>query len=325
MATIEHEGFTIDSNHETEAAMRAAMGVETPEPSPQEAAEGSSEPQESQEPETAPPQEAAESRTEPQEAADRRAKPRENVQARISQAVAKQREAERKAADLEARLQALEQTRSQPAREEPKPVPVAAPSGKPTWKAFEEQIGTQFETWGDASDAYQDARETWLRQQWQEEQAQQRQVQHRERIAQAAAQKYGVESYQQAIDTVNQALKTAGVRITETFRQAIDGSTVAPDLVYWLGTHPDECIQLASETQDLGAAAAPLVRRLLETRVSAGAPSGSAPLAELPRAKPPVRPVGVSSVTVPEDDSEDVPIETWISRENAKDRKKGRL
>lgn len=319
--TIEHDGFTIESNHETEAAMRAAMEIP---PAADATAEASADGEVDAAASTEPSQSAeAVASVNAESEPVRKPKPRENTQARISQAIAKQHEAERKAAELEARLQALEQSRQQPTREEPKPAAKPVDPSKPSWKVFEAQIGETYETWADAQDAFSDARDTWNRQQWQEEQRHQQEQSerlhagqtHRERVTAAKARYPDYDAVVEAVSTIP---------VSAVLEQAILASPNSADVVYWLATHRDEFSQLASETQSLGVVAAPLVRRLLEARLGAGERSGSVPTAELSTAKPPIRPVGVSSVTVSDDD-EDVPIETWISRENAKDRKKGRL
>lgn len=324
MATIESGDFIISSNHESEAAMRAVMDVEPTEET--HAADDHAEVADSGETPGAP-DDAATSADHsvappPETQPEKRGKPRDNPQARISQAVAKQREAERKAADLEARLQALEQARQPvPPQEAPKP---ATPTGKPSWKAFEEQIGTTYQSWGDAQDAYADARDNWNRQAWQREQQQhaeltEKQKASTEHLARVEVAKAKYPDYQDALAAVEH------IRITPVLETAILKLPNSADVVYWLATHPDELTQLASETNGLDVIAAPLVRRLLETRVGAGARPGSASTAELSKAKPPVRPVGVSSVVVPDEPGDDEPIERYIARQNAIDRKKGRL
>jgi len=81
---------------------------------------------------------------------------------------------------------------------------------------------------------------------------------------------------------------------------AIAESPKAADLVYYLATHPEECIQLAEESQGTPVAAAPVMRRLLESQLSSRAAprNGTGPAAppKLSTAKPPVQPVGSSPV-----------------------------
>lgn len=344
MATIESGDFVITSNHESEAAMRAVMGVESNDAGNQASDEGhdavipGSTDAGSESGRAGGDQSSGEDAGESNRSTDRRAddavpagavgkKARDNPQARISQAVAKQREAERKAADLEARLQALEQSRPAPAPQQP---PVAPPSpvatGKPSWQSFEEQVGVglKYATWGEAQDAYADARDSWNRQEWLREQQQQAELAERRKVAtdhlarvEVAKKQYP--DYQEALTSVEH------VRVSPVLEAAILKLPNSADVVYWLATHPDEFTQLASETLTLDVVAAPIVRRLLEARVGAGARSGSVPSAELPRTKPPIRPVGASSVSVPDDPGDDEPVEQYIARMNAADRKRGRL
>ena len=65
--------------------------------------------------------------------------------------------AEQRARDLEARLAALERG-EKPAAAEPAK---SAHDGKPKWAEFEAKVGTEYQSWGEAQEAYQDARDAW--------------------------------------------------------------------------------------------------------------------------------------------------------------------
>jgi hypothetical protein len=74
-----------------------------------------------------------------------------------------------------------------------------------------------------------------------------------------------------AIDT---AMAQAGFRdkngtaaYPPAFYQAILGSESSAEIVHYLGSHPEECIQYARDFQDLPVSAATGVRRLLERSI----------------------------------------------------------
>jgi hypothetical protein len=100
-------------------------------------------------------------------------------------------------------------------------------------------------------------------------------------------------------------------------REAIADSSHAADLVYYLATHPEECTQLALESEQTPTAAASVMRRLLESHLAprAGSPNGTgaAAKAAVSTAKPPIQPVGSSPVV-----SDDPPGESASAAEHAR-------
>lgn len=114
----------------------------------------------------------------------RRQREQDEQNERVRQAVERGTAEERqKRETLERRLAELE-ARSAPAA---KPAePPKAPDGppKPRWKDFEGQIGTKFQDWGEAQEAYDDARDA-----WRDEQAERQAKQQQETEAKTAAQK----------------------------------------------------------------------------------------------------------------------------------------
>lgn len=277
---------------------------------------------------------------EPEPDAGKKAKPRDNPQARFSQLtqqrdqIAAERDAERaRAAQLEARLKELEAQRAAPpkdAKETPAPK-----AGKPT----EDEIGTTYANYGEYLEALTD----WKLEQKASgqkdapsiEQLVQQEIDRREvmrRVQEVgAAHAARVDTfradhadYDAVVEAGNAALNEARTGFGPAMNAALIESPHGPALIYWLGSHPTELIQLANQTAHLDAAAAPLVRELLETRAGAGARSGSAPSAQA-SAKPPIRPVGASPVTAPPDDDPDgEPFDSYFKRANARDRKEGR-
>ncbi len=321
--TIEHDGFTIESNHESESAMRAAMDIPEPETHDETVEVHEPEPAGivSEVPVSDGAVSAADQPGADSAASPRKAKPKENVQARINQALEKQRKAEERAAALEAEVSRLKQ----PAQ------PAEAPV-QPKWQPVPGEKFATFDTWSAANPGtdYEDYIDARARHVYQAEHRAAQAQSELERLStshltrvEVAKQKYP--DYDQAVAAVDKQLFDAGLRSSDALTDAILRSDSSADLIYWLATHPEDALQLARESQGLPASAAPIVKRLLEVRLGAGERPGSGPTAELSHAKPPVRPVGVSSVVVPDEPGEDEPVEAYIRRQNALDRKRGRL
>ncbi|MET0996764.1 MAG: hypothetical protein ABWY20_23070, partial [Mycobacterium sp.] len=110
---------------------------------------------------------------------------------------------------------------------------------------------------------------------------------------------------------------TLGLQVSAVMREAIADSPKAADLVYYLATHPEECTQLALESETTPSAAAPVMRRLLEGHLAPRAVSsngsGAAARAAASTAKPPIQPVGSSPVV-----SDDPPGESASAAEHAR-------
>ena len=68
-------------------------------------------------------------------------------------------------------------------------------------------------------------------------------------------------------DQVLTEADTLGLQVSAVMQEAIAESPQAADLVYFLATHPEECTQLAEESQQTPVAAATVMRRLLESRL----------------------------------------------------------
>lgn len=264
-------------------------------------------------------------------------KPRSNTQARISQAVTKQREAEAKAAALAEELERLRaEYRPTPAPAEPKPA--ASAPAKPTRDTFINRIGVDggYPTYEAALDAYDDAREAWREAQQpkidalieqrlaakQGEQAAQRILSaHQARMAAAETQ---YPDYKATVGQAEQLLADMKVTLSPALQYAMFDSPKSADVVYYLATHPTELLQLARESATLPVSAAALLRRDLESRLTAGVPPGSASAA-LSTAKPPVRPVGASQAAPVDEGSDSEPFDVFFHRENARDRKRVRI
>lgn len=335
--TVTHDDMTVTTNTGSEADVRVSMGmpadgathddagtVEDPSGRLDDAGTGEAERATRDTAET-PDDHAAEPPV-------RKPKPRDNPQARISQEVERRKAVEARAAQLEAELQRLKTT---PAAVKPAELAAARPKPK------EDEVGSKYPSYADFIEDLADwkaeqrmaavpaagtldqlvAAELDKRERQREHLT--RVSAHQERMAVVAARTPDIQAKIEAADA---AVTAAGLPQSPVLIQAILGSDRSGDLVEWLATHPTDYLQLAREALPLDVAAAPLVRQLLEARLGAGERSGSAPAAQESRAKPPIKPVGASPVTaVPDDGSDDEPFEKHFARENAKDRKAGRL
>lgn len=254
-------------------------------------------------------------------------KPRDNPIARINQLTAQKADAERKAAELEARLRAIEQDR-RPNQAPAERLPVEQLPGlrpMPT----EDAIGTKYQSYADF--ALDLAR--WVRE---EERAQEHVAQARasdqrrsqELSVKAAGYVAAVTQARSADPTLDAAYRAVeGIPVTPTIEQAVLLSDNQLALANYLATHPEEFAQLAAEsaaeTDPVGAAK--WMRRYLEAKVSGAAHSGPAPTPPISAAKAPIKPVGSSpSSADPLEITDDLPIEEHIRRMNARERQQRR-
>lgn len=234
-------------------------------------------------------------------------------------------EAERKATAAELKAAAFEAQLARQAQPTPEPAKQAAPAFAP------------FEEWSKAKpeasyEDYLDARADWRLEQRMAEKAKQDAAQrdHTEfltaterYVAAETAMKETHDDYDQVLASGAKALRLAGLNgLPDALLKAIHTSTRGPELLYSLASHPEDCIQLAQEAAGLPLTAAPMMRRLLESRLTA-APSGPAvtPKPAISQAKPPIKPVGSapSGTESPDDDPED--IDTFIRVNNAREAK----
>jgi hypothetical protein len=221
--------------------------------------------------------------------------PRHNPIARMNQALAKAAEAERRAAALEAELSRARQPGVTGQVTPAAPGPAA---GEP-----------QFEQFADAPDPYTAYVQAWTRWDHAQQLAAARTAWTAEQQQQARAKEFqtrldsGRTQYPD-FDQVLTEADTLGLQVSAVMQEAIADSSKAADLVYFLATHPEECLQLAEETAQAPVAAAPVMRRYLESQLQglsaprAAPTNGSGPAARAPvsLAKPPVTPVGSSPV-----------------------------
>ncbi len=257
-------------------------------------------------------------------------KPRDDAFARMKQATDKLGEERRLREAAEARVRELEARDARPVEARP-PAPAVAAQEAP-------KAGTPFPTYDaylathpDASwDAWNDAKiEHVTEQKLAARDAQQAEARleraHATRVA-AMATKYP--DYPTVCDAANRALAAAGVRtLPDVLVRAIKQSDRSDDLMYFLGTHPEDAIHLARRFANRPVADADLVQDLLEAKFSASAAptiTGSASPSRS-SAKPPINPVGghASATPVSPDELEFGP--EYVRRMNKIDREKGRL
>lgn len=303
--TVDHAGLTVTTNTASEADLRAEL--EAP---PPDASSASSEAPTAETPAdaagpvrddkgrflkreaaTAPEPSALPLETPPAEPVE---KPRHDPVARMKQALAQKAEAERRAAALEEELSRLRQ-------------PVRPPSTLPPYQPAASVAGEpQFEQFANEADPYTTYMQAWARwdharqiderfARYQAEQAAKAQQQTFEQRIQEGAQRFP--DWQDALTSAD----TLGLQVSEVMKAAITSSPKAPDIVHFLATHPEECIQLAEESIQTPVAAATVMRRLLESHLmtAPAAPANGTGTASRPlvsSAKPPVKPVGSSPV-----------------------------
>jgi hypothetical protein len=126
----------------------------------------------------------------------------------------------------------------------------------------------------------------------------------------------------QTPDYVEMMHAAAKLPCSPAMETAILASEHGPKVAYFLATHPEEAVRLSQETAGLPASAAPMVRRDLEALVSHTPPpasSGPGTGGFRPTVPPPIKPVG-SAPVVADPPIEELPIDEYIEKMNARDR-----
>lgn len=228
------------------------------------------------------------------------ANPRKDATARMLEAT---REASRERAArqaLEARLAALESQRREP--EQPRERATAPAEKFPTYDAYLSQNPDA--TWDDWNDAKIDwkadqkvaAYQQSIRAEREQGQLRETWQGHTDRLDRARSEKYP--DFDQVVANANAQYASMGIQqFPAVIQDAIIGSSLSDDLLYFLGTHPEEGVHLASQFANRPVADADLVRQILELKVaaSAGARTGSAAPRPTIRAAAPPNPVGSSA------------------------------
>lgn len=259
-------------------------------------------------------------------------KPRTDPQARVEQATgeaarAKEeaRQAREEAARYKAELEAARRPAPAPASA-PIPSPAAAAKPFPDFEAWSAETGnTDWNAYNRA--VARDEAAQFYQEQRQQEQRQARVATYRQRMEE------GITRYPELAQIVNtpargpfdDALARHGLpQMPQVMVEAVVDSELAPEIVRFFGTHPEDAAQLAAEIKDLPVTAASVVRKLLEREVapSAAARPESASPVRPSAAKPPVTRVGGTANAAPLD-PEDLEFgPEYIRQENAREAKR---
>lgn len=288
----------------------------------------------------------AEGEAHPQDEKPKAAKPRNDPEARIAQAIGRQREAERRAEEAERRARDLEQRTTPPKQEPAKPVQADR------FPRFEEWSAQHPDT---THDDYLDARDEWRDQRNAAQMRVRAESAQKDQAFSQRAATFG-ERYTAATESdpdlpqrINQQLLTAkpASTLTEEERQIVRN---IPDprerehfafmcalADYWIDSEQAVgMLEYLSDPKNFQRLATlppiPLSRALARVEADLAAASPKEPRGPAAKSPPasqahaPIKPLG-SAPRVPDDDtgSDDEPLDVFIRRENAKDRKAGRL
>lgn len=319
--------ITIESNHESSDQLQASLDLgesTTTDEVKTEAAVPSSETTE----ETAPPDTAEavtatadetpdETTPAPKKTAKQRR--RKDATAAVQVAIGKQREAERRAANAEARLAAL-------TTEASTPTPSSASPSKPDWERYQAMPGApQVENF-DKYEDYTTAVATFVTDLRHQELATQ-EAYTASQVAEQESNRARQSAWQERLEAARKADPTFDDHLNEDTPMSLPmqhltmESPVGTQLLQYLSTHQDESQRLSTlhpvdVYREMGK---------LEERLSAASPArGSAPVVS--HAKPPIKPLG-SSPHTPDADAitDELSFDEHFRRMNASDRKHGRL
>lgn len=280
-------------------------------------------------------------------------KPRNDPQARIDQAIARQRDAERRADDAERRARDVEaRATREPAKEPVKAAIKPKTDEFPSFAAWVEQHPDANES-DDPLRDYNKAHYAHMREQERQQEADQKVTEQNEQTFKVKAAAFS-ERLDKAIEADKEVLSRINPRLMQVrpygqltkadkdliraiadpverdrvafecflAEQWIDSDHAVPILEYL--SDPKEFQRLA--TLPPNAVIRELAKR--EAGFTAASPKDSGPVVEskpASKAQPPIKPLG-GAPRVPDDEgSEEEPVESFIRRENSKDRKAGRL
>lgn len=261
----------------------------------------------------------------------KKAKPRNDPNARVNQAIARQREAERRADAAERR--AAEFEARQQAERAPEPPKV---SDRERYLAMPN--APKEADYANYADFSADLALFITDQRWSEREQAARQTAEARRIEQAthavnqtfatqidAATKADPDFLSSLSDDVLQMPTFSSLRPGEqptgwhVLGEEIRRSAVAPEIMRRLSDHPDELQRLATlQPRDITRALA-----IFESRLGA-APSGPAPARVISAARPPIRPERSTASRVDDDGSDDESVDAYIRRENLKESQRRR-
>lgn len=236
-------------------------------------------------------------------------------QFRINQAIAKQRDAERRAQELQDRLAALE------SRSAPEPV---APTPPPSPHVPDPNMPQedQFETW----EAFTEAKVTYLAEKKAAERVEQHFAAERDRLARAEAQRAehavlaahqerltrGRQTYADFDEVINRY----DIALSQPMIDAIVHSPVGDQVMYFLGQHPGVAAHLKNLPAGPVLVAMGEIQAQFRSSAPAAVPAAQAPArAALSSAPPPIRPVSAGT-HAPLASLDDLPLKEYIRRRN---------
>jgi hypothetical protein len=244
---------------------------------------------------------------------------RKDATAAVQVAIGKQREAERRAADAEARLAAL-------TTEASTPTPSSAPPPQPDWARYQAMPGApQVENF-DKYEDYTTAVATFVTDLRHQELATQ-EAYTASQVAEQESDRARQSAWQERLEAARKSDPTfddhlnADTPMSLPMQHLTMESPVGTQLLQYLSTHQEESQRLSTlhpvdVYREMGK---------LEERLSAASPArGSAPVVS--HAKPPIKPLG-SSPHTPDADAitDELSFDEHFRRMNAADRKHGRL
>jgi len=261
--------------------------------------------------------------------------PRHDPKARVKEATAEAAEARRLLAESQARIADLERRMAERDAPAAKPEPAPRESFGPLDKEPTEE---DCQDRPDPYASYLRASARWeakqeARQAMAEERAQVAEFTvlqaHKARFDKAIAED---PEFVDLVEAADQALLKAGRPANQIFPpvmlEAIKRSELGPEIARFLGSHPEELVQLAKDVHTAPLSAATAVRRLLEATVKASSPALTAAIstgsaAALPRSSAvPITPVRTSREPAPDKDPSDQPFgSAYIKRMNARERR----
>jgi hypothetical protein len=317
--TVEHDGFSVTST-DSEDAIKATLGMDVPATSAPAVVDTDDDLAE--EPTAAKADAPAEPKVATEQPRDAEGKfTRKDWQKRVDKLTFQAREAERRAERAEAELAGRAPVAAAPAAE-----PAAAkPDTFPTWEAWtEKNDGKGYEDYLDERADFRAERKAHAILAARDERAKE-DTAHQEvratidklkRLGEAAHPDFEDVMVAMAEDKRVFAPHLAGI-----IAQQLDGDApLGHELAYFLATHPDDLRRLNALPP---LTAAMQVQKILDTFQPATRGSGPERPA-VSQARRPTQPIGAGPSADPTD-SDDEPFEKFYERENAKDRKAGRL
>lgn len=240
-----------------------------------------------------------------------------SLQDRINRATWEREEAKREAERERSRAASLEAEIARFREQAPPPEP--ARTAPATFDGSPKPTLDQFDTYEGWIEAVADWRAEQKIQHLRAE-AQMRDAQARELSARQSYHERESTFAQQTPDYVEAMTRAKDLPLSASMQAAVLSSAHGPALAYFLATHPEDAVQLAQETASLPASAAPVVRRLLESRIPAGgAQSGPPSQGSRPSVPPPIKPVG-SAPVVADPPIESLPVDDYVEAMNARER-----